>query len=125
MDPNFTVQIPYSTIPTSNSHWSDVSETWYYPDMTSAEATDALYGFPNGTFLIRNSTQQGNFTATYVIDNALQKALILSSSNGYSFDTSESGFYPSMNDLVKSNADIFRVPYKPTLPPGSVENVEF
>ncbi len=53
------------------------SNSWFHGDVSSQEAQELLSGQPEGTFLIRFSSQPGCFAASYVAaHNEIKHALI-------------------------------------------------
>ncbi|CAH1121068.1 unnamed protein product [Ceutorhynchus assimilis] len=73
--------------------------TWLLPDSSREEAEKLLSGKPDGTFLIRKSTNNHNYVLVVVCKGAPNHCIINKTNKGYGF-TEPYNIYNSLVDLV-------------------------
>lgn len=74
-------------------------DTWLIPDCSREEAEKVLSGKPDGTFLIRKSTNNHNFVLVVVCNGTPNHCIINETKKGFGF-TEPYNIYPSLKDLV-------------------------
>ncbi|KAJ6216857.1 hypothetical protein RDWZM_008014, partial [Blomia tropicalis] len=62
-----------------------MESSWLIPDCKRVEAENMLADRPDGTFLIRNSRQSGQFALSIVCDSKVYHCLIIKTERGYGF----------------------------------------
>ncbi|XP_035700086.1 phosphatidylinositol 3-kinase regulatory subunit alpha-like isoform X1 [Branchiostoma floridae] len=73
---------------------------WFLPDCSRVHAESLLDGKPEGTFLVRKSSQQNNYALSIVAEEgAARHCVIYNSATGYGF-AEPYNLYASLKDLV-------------------------
>lgn len=93
------------------------AEQWFYGDLDQA-TTDALLAKQKpGTFLVRNSSQPGNYAVSVVReDGQIAKALIKRQGDGFQLSDPGARLFPTLTALVQSQPTVLRYPLmKPAL----------
>ncbi|XP_066298836.1 phosphatidylinositol 3-kinase regulatory subunit alpha-like isoform X2 [Branchiostoma lanceolatum] len=73
---------------------------WFLPDCSRVDAEGLLAGKPEGTFLVRKSSQQNNYALSIVAEEgAVRHCVIYNTATGYGF-AEPYNLYASLKDLV-------------------------
>lgn len=73
--------------------------TWFIPNLSREEAEKMLIGKPDGTFLIRKSTNNNNYVLVVVCNGIPNHCIIYETRKGFGF-TEPYNIYPTLKDLV-------------------------
>lgn len=76
-----------------------IESTWFIKDIKRTEANQLLQGKPDGTFLIRNSHQTGQYALSISCDGKVFHCLIIKTERGYGF-SEPYDIHPNMLSLV-------------------------
>jgi hypothetical protein len=105
----------------------DTGYSWFYPDLSGPAAEAQLKDCIVGTFLVRESSRQGNYAITLVSDaGQITNALISRTpTGGYQLSEPGAQSYPSLGLLVESLKHILKYPFvsserNPTLTQSSI-----
>ncbi|XP_049630739.1 phosphatidylinositol 3-kinase regulatory subunit gamma isoform X1 [Suncus etruscus] len=74
-------------------------KTWFVEDINRIQAEDLLYGKPDGSFLIRESSKKGCYACSVVADGEVKHCVIYSTARGYGF-AEPYNLYGSLKELV-------------------------
>ncbi|CAG0916748.1 unnamed protein product [Notodromas monacha] len=73
--------------------------TWYLPGVSREEAQSMLREKPDGTFLIRNSSQKGTLALSVICDHKVNHCKLMKYAQGYGFDENLD-LFPTLRDFV-------------------------
>lgn len=93
------------------------AEQWFYGDLDQATTDALLVKQKPGTFLVRNSSQPGNYAVSVVReDGQIAKALIRRQVEGFQLSDPGARLFPTLTALIQSQPTVLRYPLmKPAL----------